>query len=267
MKRSLFAFGLIIFAYSCTQDFGKINTNPNEPATATGSLLLRTAIFDLSNLLVSETYGFNDIVAQYTAYYEYNQLDIYNWTSDARFWPLYDYMQDIKDVKAYGIDNNLPNYEAAALILETFAYSILTDAYGDVPYTESNRAEDGIIAPAYDTQEAVYTGMLAALERANSIIEPGSAIDGDILYGGDMSSWKKFANALRARLLMRISNVRDVSTALQAIADNPGQYPVFENTADGAIYYYSGKAPDISPYSSGIGREYEYFLGVPTTHF
>lgn len=267
MKNLILSLSLIILASSCTQNFEEINYNPNEPASVSGDLLLPTAIFDLSNLLVNETYGFNDIIAQYTAIYEYNQIDIYNWTSDGRFWGLYDILQDLKDIEAYGVENELPNYEAVSLILQTFAYSILTDAYGDVPFSESNQAGQGIISPAYDTQESIYTNLLLNLKKANTLIEADGTISGDILFGGDMSRWQKFGNALRVRLLMRVSNVLDVSLDLQDILDNPADYPVFENTSDGAIYYYAGVAPDISPYSSGIGREYEYFLGVPTTHF
>ncbi|HMQ50213.1 MAG TPA: SusD/RagB family nutrient-binding outer membrane lipoprotein [Saprospiraceae bacterium] len=267
MKKYLFSIAILLGVVSCTQDFENINTNPNEPITVSGDLLLRSAIFDLSNLLVSETYGFTDIVAQYTANYEFNQLDIYNWTSDSRFWYLYDYLQDVKDVKRYGSENELPNYEAVALILEAFSYSILTDAYGDVPFSESNQAEVGVLSPVYDTQASIYGNILAQLEQANQLIDESSSIEGDLLYGGDMHKWRKFANSLRVRLLMRTSNVQNVSAALQAIVDNPAQYPVFESIDDNAVYYYSGVTPDISPYSSGLGREYEYYLGIPSTHF
>lgn len=267
MKKHVLALALCLSAVGCTKDFDSINTNPNEPQKVSGDLLLRTAVFDLANFLVYQTYGFNDIVAQYTAQYEYNQIDIYNWTSDDRFWNLYDVLQNLQDVKAYGVESNRPHYEAVALILETYAYSILTDGYGDVPYSESNQAEKGNITPRYDTQESIYTGMLAALTRANDLIDTGGeSLSGDLLFGGDLLKWKKFANSLRVRLLMRTSNVEDVSAELQAIANDPDAYPVFDNTTDGAIYFYSGKSPDISPYSEGVGREYEYFIGVPTTH-
>jgi len=268
MKQLILALGIVLIGFSCTKDFEQINENPNQPASVSGDLLLRTSIFDLTNLLVSETYGFTDILAQYMAIYEYNQLDIYNWTADARFWWMYGTLQNIKDVKAYGVKQKLPNYEAVAIILETYSYSVLTDAYGDVPFSQSNKAEsEGIISPAYDTQESIYPQLLANLKRANDIIDLDGSISGDILYNGDMLLWKKFANSLRARLLMRISKVRDVAQDLQAIVDDPSQYPVFESASEGAIYHYSGVTPDISPYSSGLAREYEYFLGVPTTHF
>lgn len=262
----LLIFGLLGLA-ACSDRFEEINANPNEPASVSGDLLLPTVAYDIANLLVNETYGFNDIVAQYTANYEYNQLDIYNWTSDSRFWGLYQVLQNLKDIKQYGVDNELPNYEAVALIWETFCFSILTDAYGDVPFSAANKAEDGIYSPPYDPQADIYAQLFANLVRANSIIDESSSISGDILYDGNMTQWRKFANSLRVRLLMRTSEVQDVSETLQAIVDEPGEFPVFESNDDNAVYYYSGVIPNISPYSSGIGREYEYYLGVPTTHF
>jgi Starch-binding associating with outer membrane len=267
MKKILFALALLLGMAACTQDFEDLNANRNEPSTVTGDLLLPTVIFDLSNASVYTAYNFGDIISQYAANYEFNLLDIYNWTNDGRFWGFFSTLQNIEDIKAYGIKNNLPNYEATALILEAFCYGIMTDAYGDLPYTEANRAEEGIITPKYDTQEYIYDQMLLSLERANSIIDVNSDISGDILYRGDMSKWKKFANSLHVRLLMRTSNVRNISSSLQKIVDDPAKYPLFESNADAPIYRYSGVSPYIAPMSSGIGREYEYFLGIPTTHF
>ncbi|HQU60799.1 MAG TPA: hypothetical protein PLU64_16450, partial [Saprospiraceae bacterium] len=88
MKKILTALFLLSCCVSCTNDFESINTNRDEPTQVAGNLLLPTVIFDLANLSVGETYGFGEIISQYGASYEYNQLDIYNWTSDARFWGL-----------------------------------------------------------------------------------------------------------------------------------------------------------------------------------
>ncbi|MEZ4773619.1 MAG: SusD/RagB family nutrient-binding outer membrane lipoprotein [Bacteroidia bacterium] len=267
MKKILSLLILVLTSYACTNHFEEINTNPNEAVEVSGDLLLPTVIFNLADMSVNQSYGFGDVVAQYTANYEYNDIDIYRWTSDGRFWGMYDYLQDISDIKAFGVKNALPNYEAVALILEAYCFSILTDAYGDVPYTQANRAAEGIISPAYDTQESIYEGILSSLEKANTLIDPSGTISGDILFQGNMNKWKKFANSLTVRLLMRISNVKDISSTLQQMVDNPATYPVFESTGDDAIYYYAGSTPDLSPYSSGRGREYEYFIAMPTNHF
>jgi hypothetical protein len=268
MKKILFALVLCTLGFGCTKDFEKINQNPNEPSEVSGDLLLRTCIYNLANGSVGDSYAFTDIVAQYHALYEYNQLDIYNWTSDGRFWWMYDVLQDLKGIEAYGRDNNLPNYEAVSLILQSYTYSILTDAYGDVPFSESNKATEGIVTPKYDTQESIYNAMFAALERANQIIVPADAISGDLLFSGDMLKWKKFGNSLHFRLLNRAAHKNaTLLAAFNAKFADPAKYPVFESNADAAVYRYSGRQPDVAPYSSASGREYEYYIGVPTTHF
>lgn len=266
MKKIFIAVSLALMTLACTEDFETLNINKNQPEVVTPDLLLPSVIFNLADFSVNQSYGFGDIIAQYAARYEYNDLDIYRWTANGSFWSLYDYLQDIKDIKLYGQENADPNYEAVGLILEAYCFSMLTDAYGDVPYTEANQAEEGIISPIYDTQEFIYTQLLEKLEAANELINTAASIQGDLLYNGNMNNWKKFGNSLRLRMLMRISNVQDVSGSLQEIVDNPSRYPIFESTADNAVYTYTGTTPNLSPYSEGRGREYEYFISMPTSH-
>ena len=263
----IFLYSILMFGFSaCTNDFEELNTNPNEPESVSADFLLPTVEFDLANSMVTNTQDFGDLLMQYHARYEFNDIDIYNWTASSRYWSWYSILQDVSDIIQYGQDNNNPNFEAIGLILKSFAFSHITDAYGPVPYDEALEAKTGNTTPAYDSQESIYQDMLADLERANSIIGSGS-VNGDHMYGGDMSKWKKFANSLRVRLLMRTSNVQNVSAALTAIVNDPVTYPLFENNGDNAIYDYTGALPSISPISSGVGRAYEYYLAIPTTTF
>ncbi len=267
MKKILLLIVIATTFASC-ESFDELNANKNQPEIVSGDFVLPTVIFNLSNFVVSETYQFGDNISQYTARYEQREFDEYDWTSDNSFWVLYDYIQDTKVVETYGVDNQLPNYEAIALILKAYMFSMITDAYGDVPFTEANKALEGIISPVYDSQESIYASLLSVLESANNMIDVSdSNVSGDILFGGDMNAWKSFANSLRVRLLMRTSNVVNIGDQLQEIINNPASHPLFESNADNAIYHYSGALPDISPFSRGVGREYSYFLGVPTTHF
>ncbi len=91
---------------------------------------------------------------------------------------------------------------------------IMTDLYGNVPYSEANKGVDGIFFPKYDDQESIYKDMLAKLEAAAQAIGtgPDNVGSADNIYGGDYTKWKKFANSMMLRLAMRISNV-DPATA------------------------------------------------------
>lgn len=259
----LFFCGLSI---SCTDGFEEINTNKNQPTVSQPKQLLPNVIFNLANTNVNNSFNFGDIVAQYGGNYEYNELDVYNWGADARFWGMYKWLNDIYDIKKQALLLQDKNYEAISLILETYTMQVITDAYGDAPYSEASKGEEGILKPKYDTQEEIYTQLLLNLDKANAMIETATKAEGDVLFNGDMLKWKKFANSLHLRLLMRISNKINVSTKLNEIVSKPAQYPLFASNADNATYFYSGSFPNISPMSDGINRLYGYNIVIPTTN-
>src|SRR5690606_27432362 len=96
------------------------------------------------------------------------------------------------------------NYEGIGLGLKAWGFSLLTDIWGAIPYSQavSGTAAEAVYSPAYDSQEAVYAGIIEDLKHANALLNPdGPAIFGDILFDGDITLWKKFFNALRFKLL------------------------------------------------------------------
>ncbi|MFV0248887.1 MAG: SusD/RagB family nutrient-binding outer membrane lipoprotein [Tenacibaculum sp.] len=272
MKKLIYLLISLFVLNSCTNGFEELNTNPNEPEIIEAAdQFLPSIIFDLSQITSSQAYHFTDIISQYAASYEFNNLDLYEWTGDDRFWsPMYSILENIKDFKNHADATNNINHQAIALVLQSYIYSIITDAYGDVPMTEANKTAEGIVRPKYDKQETIYKTLLENLNKANQLLSSPESIDAsyDILYRGDMLKWKKFANSLRLRLLLHSSSVQDVSEELSEIINNPTVYPVFESNADNAIYNYSGSFPNISSVTKpGGGRDYDYFLRVPTQTF
>ena len=95
-------------------------------------------------------------------------------------------------------------------ILRVFAYSRITDLYGDIPYSEAGKAFiEGISRPVYDKQEDIYADMLRELEEATTALTSGTSSLGaaDIIYNGDLSQWKKWGNSLMLRLALRMVKV------------------------------------------------------------
>lgn len=265
--KKIILFALLLSAIiSCTDGFEEINTNKNQPTASQPKQLLPNVIFNLANSNVTNSYDFGDVLAQYAGFYEYNQLDVYNWGADNRFWGLYKWLNDIYDIKKQAVALNDKNYEAIALVLETYTMSLITDTYGYAPYMEAAKGEEGILKPKYDSQEAIYTQLLLNLDQANAIIDTKTKVEGDLLYNGDMLKWKKFCNSLHLRLLMRTSNKVNVSAKLNEIITKPTEYPLFQSNADNANYLYSGSYPNISPMTDGINRLYGYNIVVPSTN-
>ncbi|HLP94352.1 MAG TPA: SusD/RagB family nutrient-binding outer membrane lipoprotein [Saprospiraceae bacterium] len=257
----LAAFALITMGFGCTKDFDEVNSNPNAPTSVNSGLLLPQIQRDVMNSVMGETWGIGNIVIQHTAKNQFVNEDRYLWGELNSIWnTVYDNMRDVKIILQQSEANGENNYKAIALIMKSWMFSLATDAYGDIPYSEAISAKEGQNYPKYDTQEAIYNGILADLKTASDLLgTTGEVVAGDVIYKGDLNKWKKLANSLRVRALLRISRKRDVSAELRAIIDSPSNYPVFESNADNALYSYAATAPDQFPlYSSRIGSFNEF---------
>ncbi len=263
--KSLTILGFLAFSASCTKDFDEINTNPNAPTAVNSGLLLPQIQRDMMNTLLGETWGIGNIVIQHTAKNQFVNEDRYLWGELNGIWNnVYDNARDLKIIIQQSEANGENNYKAVALIMKSWMFSLATDAYGDVPYSEAISAKEGQNFPKYDAQEDIYAGILSDLKTANDLLGTSSeAIAGDVIFKGDyatsIAKWKKLSNSLRIRALMRISRKRDVSAELRAIVENPAAYPIFESNADNAVYTYATSSPDQFPlFSSRIGSFNEF---------
>jgi hypothetical protein len=191
----------------------------------------------------------------------------------------YDRLTDVEDI--YKISDRLKenNYKAIALVYKSWAYSILTDLYGDVPYSQAIKASEGNFTPAFDKQKDIYIQILKDLETANTLFDDTKALtyggdqvyNANVLTGGrnlGIQRWRKFANSLRLRLLLRISK-RDgevnVNQQITSILANPTANPVFTANADDAIFRYPGTFPYFNPYFQA--RTLEWRDGTYFTKF
>ena len=259
--KSLAMVGLIAMVSGCTKDFDEINVTPNSPTAVNSGLLLPQIQRDMMNSLMNETWGIGNIVIQHTAKNQFVNEDRYLWGELNSIWNnVYDNMRDVKIILQQSEANGEQNYKAVALIMKSWMFTLATDAYGDVPYSEALNAKEGQNYPKYDKQEDIYNGILSDLKTASDLLGTSSeAVAGDVIFKGDIAKWKKLANSLRIRALMRISNKRDVSADLRSIVDNAANYPVFESVADNAVYSYASSAPDQFPlHSSRIGSFNEF---------
>lgn len=119
-----------------------------------------------------------------------------------------------------GKDATLSNYANMMKIWRVFTYQRVTDTYGDIPYSEAGQGVlKGIYNPKYDAQADIYKSMIDDLGAAATALDaskktPGAA---DVVYGGDVTKWKKFAYSIMLRMGMRMSKV-DAATAQATVA-------------------------------------------------
>jgi hypothetical protein len=254
--------GALLMA-GCTKNFADKNDDPNAITIITPDLLLPSIIRTAVNTTMGEAWGVGTLVVQQTAKYQFVDDDRYIWGNRDNIWnSFYTNLRDVKKLSELSASSSQPAYNAIALILKSWMFSMITDTYGDAPYSEATSGNNNILKPKYDTQEAIYTGILTDLESANTILSTAaSSVKGDLIYQGDLLKWRKLANSLRIRYLMRISAKIDVKTRLQEIVSNPIANPIFETNADDGDYSYLAEAPNQFPnYTNRIGGFDEFRL-------
>lgn len=209
-------------------------------------------------------WGYGNVVMQYVAKIQFTSEDRYAWGAQGSPWnSFYSSMRDVSNILEVTEEAGQENYRGVALVMKAWMYSVMTDAYGDLPFAEATKgAADKNFSPAYDEQQKIYEGIIADLKEANAILATtAEPVNGDILFDGDLEKWKKFANSLRLRIYMRLSDRTDPSAAMQEILNNPEQFPVFEGIQDQASLQYLPAAPNQQPlYTTRSGSFDEYRL-------
>ncbi len=133
---------------------------------------------------------------------------------------------------------DLINKKAIARILRVWAFARCTDTYGDIPYFESCLpVDDAVTTPKYDKQKDIYVDFFKELKEAVAEIDDSKPTfgDADILYKGDLTKWKKFANSLRLRLALRV-RYADAAMASEQMADLTEADLITSREDDASIY-------------------------------
>jgi hypothetical protein len=255
------ALFVIVSLFACTQDFEEINTNNNAPVKVTSQLLLPDIQRDMINQVLGEAWGIGNIVIQHTAKNQFVNEDRYLWGEINGIWnTTFGRLRDIENIIILADETGDNGTKAVALIMRAWMYSLLTDAYGDVPYSEAIKAKSGIYYAKYDSQEDIYTGILADLTEANQLIAGTSGVvAGDLIYNGNLAKWRKLANSLKVRYLIRISNKKSPAAALNEMISNAVANPLFENNSDNAVYTFKAASPDQFPLFSARSGSFNEF--------
>ncbi len=254
MKITSYIFALLFLSssLSCTQDFEEINTNPNAPVSVQPSLLLRQVIYDFGEELSYEGFVAGDLLSQHRTAVDFNLFDRHALKSPqlgGNPWPVfYTNLRDNEIILNLSrTSETFRVYEGPALILKAYMAAGLTDLFGDVPYFEAFKGVEGTVTPAYDDQEDIYlaeNGVLDNLDKGITAINDYDDViklQGDILFNGDLQSWIRFANSLKIKHLLRISDRVDVSSQLQAIYES-GDYMM--NNSQNAIFNFTNTEPN-----------------------
>jgi hypothetical protein len=249
---------------SCTKDFKEINTNPNTITNATPQQLLAPALVNTLTYNMLRNRNFNNELMQVSVNVSDAEGQVFRYDyrsnfSDYLYNGWYSELTNFKDIYRMASDSTGFNYSKTymgiSLICQAWIYSLLTDTYGDVPFSQSNKAlTEGVFEPVFDKQKDIYMGIFSMLETANSLLTgaPNVAPPSDPVYGGNSFRWRKFGNSLYLRLLLRLSGKAEVASQVTAkikdiVEINPSTYPFIASNEESAILRWTGVAPYISP--------------------
>ena len=213
---SIFAATALLMS-SCTGDYLNINDNPNAAVSATPELVLSNALNVTAGRLGHNQIGnfFGGYWApsgSYSGFIEERQFD-YGATYGTGVWnSVYDNLQDYQYIIDKATAQKWSAVSGIAKVMTAYNYQILVDAYGNIPYSDALKGT-GSIRPKYDDAQAVYDGLVKTLEVASTELKVAISGDNpspgaqDIVFKGDMNKWRRFANTLRLRMLIRQTNV------------------------------------------------------------
>lgn len=277
-KITLYTLGLItafIFMTGCDKDFDELNTNKLQPTSLEPSYLLNHAVINSSHPAATLPYEIaivqqlvtpnSGVIAGGNFNQDNRPVTLGNWQ---RFYR--EVLKQTTDIKiATAEDASQSNIYNMARIIHSYGAMVLTDTYGDVPYTEAGLGYlEDVLTPQYDTQEQIYMDILSELQEASQALDASKPIEtGDVLYGGDVLKWKKFANSLLFRAAMRLSKV-DESLAQQYVSAALGaEGGLMESNADNAVIRHDANFINaVSSPLTGSERN-NYYLAEPFLNF
>ncbi|MFD1629913.1 SusD/RagB family nutrient-binding outer membrane lipoprotein [Pseudopedobacter beijingensis] len=255
-------FTLLVMSNGCTKGFKDINKNPNTSESVTPDALLAPAIKAVVSANMNRSQRITNEFMQVTVNMGDSDSKLFRYEvrrSEADYlynnWFLQ--LANFRDVYKGGEGTLDKGYMGVALICQAWVFSMLTDAYGDVPYFEAAKGNEGIFEPKFDRQEEIYRDIFMKLEEANSLLKTVNTgtikATSDPIYGGSIAKWRKFGNSLYLRLLLRVSHKQELNTPAkitEIVDTKSGDYPIIANNAESAILRWTGVAPYVSPFAT-----------------
>ncbi|WP_276483049.1 SusD/RagB family nutrient-binding outer membrane lipoprotein [Paraflavitalea pollutisoli] len=267
MRKQLYVACMSLMALpmlqSCDKGFEELNVDPINVLETTPDKLLAPALVNSLWPGMSRNRSFNNELMQVTVSQSDGDNTVFRYAfrsnvSDYLWNAWFVQLTNFKQIDSLARQEKIANtsYQGIGRLCKVWLFANLTDTYGDIPYSNALKGDQGNVIPTFDKQELIYQDLFKELEAVNTLLAAGQPIvvSSDPIYKGDISKWRKFGNSLYLRLLMRVSGkaaVKDqVIAKIKQIAETPGTYPIFQSNADCARLPWSGGTSTTDPYTS-----------------
>ncbi|MDG3580863.1 MULTISPECIES: SusD/RagB family nutrient-binding outer membrane lipoprotein [Galbibacter] len=255
---SIFTIALVLSSCQSDDKYESYNEDPKNPQQVASGALFTSATKSLFDQMTSTSVNLNvyRLLSQYwteTTYIDESNYDLNGRNITQNHWSeMYrDVLFDLKDAKAKVMeDPELSSSEktgrlAQIELLAIYTWQQLVDSFGDIPYTQALDIENYPL-PEYDDAATIYEDLISRINTVIPDFQTGSGyMDEDQIYEGDMAQWSKFANSVKLRLGIRLSDVNP-SLAQQTV-EAAVAAGVFTSNEDNALIPYQGFAPNTNP--------------------
>jgi hypothetical protein len=269
MKKYIIILTCIVtsLVISCEEvDFGDINDDPNSPTSASTASLLTGAQRSLSSVLTDTR---PNLYVQYFANGQYPEESRYasvhfNY-QDFYTGQLIDLQriielntdEETKD-KAFSSGSNADQI-ALSKLLKVYIFQTMTDRWGMIPYSESLKPLD-YIKPKFDSQENIYKDLFIQIDLAMDQFDSGLKLTGDIIFNGDINKWKKFGNALKANMAMRLSKKYPSPTGFAATQFKDAYEKGLTKNEENMSYPFLSDEGNDNPWEDRFDTRLDYIL-------
>jgi hypothetical protein len=248
-----------LLVFGCA-DLEEINTNPDGITAVTPNMLATELLLDITKSDIGSTKGFtnNFLRDKYLLWTEFPQEQQYNGigrTSFGKISRLRNARKMMEGAEELADAGKANSYKALGHFMKAYNFFWMTMEVGDIPYSEALQGEvEGIFNPKYDTQKAVFLGILQELEMADQLFANGAQFDGDFIFGGDTYKWRKMVNSFALKVLINLykkTNDADLNV-VQRFNTIVNSKPIFESNADNfSLVYLNGEGQQYPFYKQG----------------
>ncbi|WP_153796085.1 SusD/RagB family nutrient-binding outer membrane lipoprotein [Foetidibacter luteolus] len=262
MKHIHIAAFILLTGICCScKKFSDFQVDPNRTTQATPNLLLTSIEITAFN----EVSLASSLASRYIVYTDgVNNNQYYGWQRGG--FGDYDNLRQVMKMENEAMRVNKPAYMAIAKFFKSYYIIRLTQTFGDVPYTNALQGDSSNFKPVYDKQQDIYVKVLDELKAANAMLtDESEALQGDVVYAGDIRKWKRLINSFSLRVLMSLSR-KESDAAVQVkqrfteIVSNTSQYPLIESNADNAKLTFHDLAGNRYPTFNNNDMQTAYYM-------
>ncbi|MEX0316009.1 MAG: SusD/RagB family nutrient-binding outer membrane lipoprotein [Allomuricauda sp.] len=279
-KLVLTIFSALILFSSCNDErYEDLNINPNSPLTVGSGSLFSASTKAMVDQMTSISVNLNHFrfFAQYVAQRNFSaesNYDLITRNVALNHWGrvyrnvLFD-LQDARTRVQEEVDSGLieanigANRTALIDILSVYTWQQMVDTFGNIPYTDALMGLD-TLQPEYEDAQTIYEDLFTRLDAALSMLDVSASAFGgdDLIYGDNMTNWRKFGNSVKLRLGIRVSEFAPMATTAQSAIEEAVAAGVFDSNWDNFKLTYESTPPNTNPVWVTMvqsGRPADYF--------